>query len=143
MLSENFGLYFDLYGANAFRSELSLEGSEDTTFNTVFQTTSIGLGATYYLMPSNIYAAVGVGAGFLYTTAYSRVDETFVLTGGETSKFGPTVSLSLGKEWWVHPAWGVGLAAVYNFLSVNGEEEGKYTVDAIHSVSVRLSATFN
>jgi len=144
MVSENLALHFDMNGANAFRSALSIDGSEDQTYNAVFQTTGVGLGVTYYLMPANVYASVGIGAGWLYTTAYGRVDDSnFVLTGHESSNFGPAVTVSLGKEWWVHPDWGVGMSAVYQYLSVNGEDLGKYTVDSVHNVTVRLSTTFN
>jgi len=143
MVAEDFALHFDMHGANAFRSALSIDGTEDKTYNAVFQTTGIGIGATYYLGPSNIYVSAGIGAGWLYTTAYARVDDNYVLTGYESSNFGPAVTVSLGKEWWVHPDWGVGMAGVYEFLSVNGEDLGKYTVDAVHNVTVRLSATFN
>lgn len=76
-------------GANAFRSALSIDGSEDKTYNAVFQTTGVGLGATYYLMPANIYASAGVGAGWLYTTAYARVDDNFVLTRTSRATSGP------------------------------------------------------
>ena len=143
MVSENFALHFDMNGANAFRSGLSIEGTEDTTYNAVFQTTGVGLGGTYYLMPSNLYATLSVGAGWLYTTAYARVDDNYVLTGYESSNFGPSVAVGIGKEWWVAPDWGVGLTGMYQFLSVNGEDLGKYTVDAVHNVTVRMSATFN
>lgn len=143
MIAENLGLYIDMYGASAFRAGLSVDGAEDTTFNVVFQTSTVGLGATYYFMPANVYASLSVGAGVLYTTAYSRLDETYTLTGSEVSKFGPAVSLSLGKEWWVSPDWGIGLAAAYAFMSVNGGELGEYTVDNVQHVTVRVSATFN
>lgn len=142
-VAENFALHFDMHGANAFRSGLSIDGSEDKTYNAVFQTTGVGIGATYYLGPSNIYVSAGIGAGWLYTTAYARVEDNYVLTGYESSNFGPAVTVSLGKEWWVHEDWGIGMAGVYEFLSVNGEDLGKYTVDAVHNVTVRLSATFN
>jgi len=143
MVSENFGLHFDLSGSNAFRSGLSIDGSEDTTYNAVFQTSGFGLGATYYFMPVNVYASLGVGGGWLYTTAYTLTDDSYLLSGHETSSFGPMVTLSLGKEWWLTPAWGMGVAAMYQFLSVNGEDLGQYTVDNVHHLSVRLSATFN
>lgn len=143
MVSENLALHFDMNGANAFRSALSIDGSEDKTYNAVFQTTGVGLGVTYYLMPANVYASAGLGAGWLYTTAYALVDDNFVLTGHESSSFGPAVTVALGKEWWASPDWGIGVTGVYQYLSVNGEDLGKYTVDAVHHVTVRMSATFN
>jgi hypothetical protein len=143
MVSENLALHFDMNGANAFRSALSIDGAEDKSYNAVFQTTGVGLGVTYYLMPANVYASLGLGAGWLYTTAYARAGENFVLTGHESSNFGPAVTVALGKEWWVSPDWGIGMTGVYQYLSVNGEDLGKYTVDAVHHVTVRMSATFN
>ena len=97
----------------------------------------MALGFAYFVVDNFALAMGNFGA---YPPLF---EDNYVLTGYESSNFGPAVTVSLGKEWWVHEDWGIGMAGVYEFLSVNGEDLGKYTVDAVHNVTARLSATFN
>jgi hypothetical protein len=94
---------------------------------------SMGLGATYHIMPVNLFVSGSVGLGLL----------VFEDDGGQSkdTSAGLTLNGMLGKEWWVGPDWGLGIAGQVLFLRV------KDYVDEAHmnalAFNLLFSATYN
>jgi hypothetical protein len=137
---DNFAVYFDVRGT----ADIVLPDPDDPQRSTGF----IGLGASYYFMPSNVYLAGSFGPGSTIRTYYrdwyddrhDRADRTpsYEYYNG----FG--ASLSLGKEWWVHDNWGVGMEASMLYSYGAGWLDREVWTE-MHSWAVALgvSATFN
>jgi hypothetical protein len=94
---------------------------------------SMGVGATYYLMPANVYASLGAGVGVLAFEDDSGASK-------DTSA-GLTVSGTIGKEWWVGSDWGLGIAGQLLYIRVRDyvDEERMHGL----SFSLLFSATYN
>jgi hypothetical protein len=69
----------------------------------------LGAGATYYLMPANVYVSPSVGLG----TVEASGDD-----GWETGFGGYVVDLTVGKEWWWQESWAVGVAFGVGYYSI-------------------------
>ena len=69
----------------------------------------IGMGATYYFMPVNIFLSGTFGIG--------RFTEDFG-NGQQTSDGGLGFQLKVGKEWWVSKDWGIGVSVALLHLGV-------------------------
>lgn len=91
-----------------------------------------GLGLTYYLMPANFYLSGALG---LANGVWERSDGE-----RQSSRIGIAANLVLGKEWWVDPLWGLGLASQLTFMRA-----GDYHYRSIRAlaVSLQFSATYN
>ncbi len=72
---------------------------DDVTLGTI----AVGAGLTWYLMPANVYLAGSISMMQLGVQPHEGA-------AGHTD-YGPSLALALGKEWWMSPSWGVGLAA--------------------------------
>lgn len=97
----------------------------------------LGVGAGWYFSSINLFVAGAISAAALATETadgqqLSRTD------------VGAAVSLSVGKEWWISPNWGLGVA-----LELIGgrvpDEAGSASLDPwrIGGAAVSFSATFN
>jgi len=138
-VASNFILAADLFGATITGPTRTQDGkdvgtaSEDVTFDV----SGIGVSATYYIMPSNMY--VSAGAGMAMNTV--ELDGKAV---GETGT-GWGVNAMLGKEWWVSDNWGLGVAGQVIYASVPDEDKDNdktYTVNTM-AFGVLFSATYN
>jgi hypothetical protein len=93
----------------------------------------IGAGATYYVMPTNMYFS-----GTLAMTQLVAEED------GETegSEWGPGIALTAGKEWFVAPMVGLGVAARFAFGSqkIDPEIDVSYTTTTF---SLLFSGTYN
>ena len=70
----------------------------------------LGLGLTYYFMPSNVFVSGTLGAGgFTYVNPNSDYK----------SDRGVGFQMKIGREWWVSPRWGVGVSMFYLNQHVN------------------------
>jgi hypothetical protein len=94
---------------------------------------SFGIGFTYYLMPVNIYLSGSVG----FSTLQLDILGAF---SGETDP-GPAFDVTLGKEWWVGGAWGLGVAGGFGYHSVPDKEVDENWSG--YSLGIRFSATLN
>jgi hypothetical protein len=93
---------------------------------------AFGGGLTYYTMPANMYLSGSVGFGSL------RVDGG-PLEGDTDDGF--VMDLTVGKEWWVGNAWGLGVAAAFSYHTIpDGDIDGNWSGTAF---AVRFSATLN
>jgi hypothetical protein len=70
----------------------------------------LGIGASYYFMPLNIYVGGTLGIG-----AASFTDSS---NHSASSRAGFAIELDCGKEWWVSDNWGLGVALRLSHASV-------------------------
>lgn len=92
----------------------------------------VGAGLTYYVMPANLYLSGSLGFGRLNLDAGA--------VEGDTDN-GVVMDLTIGKEWWVGDAWGLGVSGGFTFHSFPDppvDENWSGT-----SFAVRFSATMN
>ncbi|TVQ95845.1 MAG: hypothetical protein EA398_16775 [Deltaproteobacteria bacterium] len=94
---------------------------------------AFGPGVTYYLGDANVYFTGSVGLAF---TSFEGGGFAFATDPGFA------IDVGIGKEWWVGPQWGVGIAAGFMFHSVGS---GEPNIDGWQgsSFGLRFSATFN
>lgn len=138
MVGPNFALHGTLWGWSASDpdGELTIggSGSSSGTINGTITMGAIGVGATYYFMPTNLYFSYSLGMGSL--SGDGDVD-------GKT-KPGLAFDATVGKEWWVGDQWGLGVAGgVTYFTSKDDTIIGIDENWSGPSVGVRFSATFN
>ena len=132
-LARNFILYGKLFGVAAPNpdlklGDLTLEDAEDVSLSQG----ALGVGATYYFMPINLYVSGAISATSL---SLDTDDET-----GET-EVGPGLHLGVGKEWWVGDQWGVGVGAEVALARVSEQDlDSKWGVG---SFLILFSATYN
>ncbi len=138
MMSPNFALHGTLWGWSMSDPDgkltLSGFGSGSGTLNGTLTMGALGVGGTYYFMPANFYLTGSVGTGSL--SGDGDMD-------GKT-KPGLALDATLGKEWWVGDAWGMGLNGGVSYFSSQDD-----TIIGINeswsgpAFAVRVSATFN
>jgi hypothetical protein len=94
---------------------------------------SMGVGATYYIMPANLFVSGSVGVGVL----------VFEADGGQSkdTSAGLTLNALFGKEWWVGSDWGLGIAGQVVYMHVNDYVDTKY-INAF-AFNLLFSATCN
>jgi hypothetical protein len=94
-----------------------------------------GLGMAYYLRPANVYFS-----GTLLSPGVA-------LHGGPNSNYprdlssGTAVSLMVGKEWWVAPGLGMGLAG--QFVAGSGDPKDTGSDWQTRAFALVLSTTYN
>jgi len=132
-LRRNLALYFAYFG-DTDTSPTFRNGTGATTAKNVTHSLSgWGGGASWYFEPSNWF--VGATAGLA---------QVGLETGGVlgTSKWGPALRLSLGKEWWVSQDWGIGAAVNLLGSSARGDGTAQVTLSS-GAISLTVSATYN
>jgi hypothetical protein len=139
-VAPNFAIYGDLFGLSMIEPTVSQGGVEQGTAERTRATVGgLGVGAAYYIMPLNLYFAGAIGSGAASVQTRIPVG-TAELVIDEDSRPGLLVNLMIGKEWWVSPRWGLGLAgqAIFSRLKTDaGTEFG------ILGFGVVFSATMN
>ena len=138
MVGPNFALHGTIWGWSMSDpdGELTISGggSGSGTINGTLTMGALGVGGTYYFMPSNFYMSYSLGMGSL--NGDGEID-------GKT-KPGVALDATLGKEWWVGDQWGLGLAGGVTYFSSKDD-----TIIGIDenwsgpSFGLRFSATFN
>lgn len=116
-----------------------------TTDDAIYRVTWLGIGASYYFIPSNIY----ISSSFM-GSSLSYSDEALDV---ESLDAGGGFEFKLGKEWKVGKQFGIGVALIYtgifwsdpeNYREVVFEEFGGEIDDINASLfSVAFTATFN
>lgn len=93
----------------------------------------VGGGITYYFMPTNFYLTGVLGVGVL--SASNGDGEA------EATDAGVALNFDLGKEWWVGPSWGLGLAGRLYFSSNTATNELSKSALSSLMIGVVMSAT--
>jgi hypothetical protein len=137
-VSENLLLHGTLWGWALSDPDFDLKvtggpGSSGTATG-MLTMSAVGIGATYYFMPVNMYMSGSIGTGSL--------------TGDKdmkgNSKSGLALDFMLGKEWWVGDSWGLGVAGYFDYFSAKDDDIlGVSETWKGPAVGVRLSGTFN
>ena len=139
MVGPNFALHGTLWGWSMSDPDGDLTvtgvGSGSGTLNGTLTMGAIGVGATYYFMPANVFASYSVGMGSLKGDGEDLEGKT---------KSGIAFDVTVGKEWWVGDAWGLGLNGGVAYF--NAEDDTILGISESWtgpSYAVRFSATFN
>lgn len=96
--------------------------------------TMIGGGATYYLMPLNMFGSASAGIGH-YTVSQGN--------SSINTDRGFAMQLKIGKEWWISKNWGFGIGLTYGKTTLTNRN-GSHTeeFDSNH-FAVLFNTTFN
>lgn len=125
-VSENLALHGTFFGWSLSNPDVEL-GSFSAEADGDLSMNGWGGGITYYVMPANVYLSGTLGAATLSASGDDFNDNT--------SDLGFAADFSVGKEWWVGNSWGLGLAGMFGFHTI--EDATGY------EVGLRFSATFN
>jgi Outer membrane protein beta-barrel domain len=137
-VAENLSIYGQITGTSSKDPEVTAgtaQGDAEGTLGVY----GFGVGASYYVMPLNLYFHGGVLA-----TQLTMESET--MSGGSTttskaeSDTGFGLNAGIGKEWWLSDNWGLGAGAQFLFSKVKDEDNDTWTSLAF---TIGLSATFN
>jgi hypothetical protein len=136
MVGERFALNMDLVVAHSFSAEYGVLA--DTTFTALH----LGAGATYWLMPANVYLAGSIG--FARSSVEGepvRID--IEVPTSDPSEIGVGLHLAVGKQWWVSER--VGLGATLSLLSsvANNPIGGEDTDRLLFGAALGFSATLH
>ena len=139
-VGRNIALHADLFGLSLFEPTLSKNGEDlGDLDSTVVRLGALGLGATFYVMPANLYIGGSIGVGVGSIEARARAGGLSISFQEDTDP-GLAVNLMLGKEWWVARKWGLGVALQGVFAALETDAgEGL----AVFGVGVLFSATMN
>jgi hypothetical protein len=125
-------------------SNREIDGVKDRSYNSLSTTLwMLGVGGTYYFMPTNLYLTLVVGTGgFVETRDYGNpaIAQEQIQSGA-----GFATSVAVGKEWWVggRGDWGIGGCITGSFYSVP-IEVGEVKSTALGNViSLAFSSTLN
>ena len=137
MVAPNLSLHGTLWGWAASEPDVDFDvpviGSGSTNLDGTVTLSAIGGGLTYYIMPANLYLSGSVGMGTLAVDGDNFDADT---------EAGLTFDLTLGKEWWVGDAWGLGLAGGFGYHSVPADDDLDENWSGT-SFTLRFSATLN
>ncbi len=124
----------EVWGAGAIDPEYSEDGLAETLDGMSYDVTAYGARLTYYLMPANLYfsATPSITRLSLYDPFGDTVDY---------SRWGLGLRAAIGKEWFVSPRWGLGLAGVLHLSSNDGGPDGPRW--RTWGGGLALSASFN
>ncbi|MCB9731754.1 MAG: hypothetical protein H6745_03855 [Deltaproteobacteria bacterium] len=136
IIADNLALNADLFAMTVFEPKVSvgdadLGDAKDTTLTIG----GLGVGATYYIMPINMYFAASVGVA----TGTVRTKRGGVTIEGESDP-GFGASFMIGKEWWVGRQWGLGVAAQAILASLPDKDDERVTA---FGIGILFSATYN
>jgi len=96
----------------------------------------LGIGLAYYLMPVNVYFSGAISATWL------KVEDSYYPDTYLETNTGLGFQGKVGKEWWVWPGWGLGMAGQLTLSSIRASD-----VDNVRwtgaSFSILFSATFD
>jgi hypothetical protein len=135
-VAPNLVVYGELFDDIAMGPTLEINGEsagssdDDVSAGVV----GVGVGAAYYLA-GNLYLSGTLAMAQL--TAQEDNEEI------AESEFGPGASLMVGKEWWVSPEWGLGVAGQLFFGQMKDSEGEDPPTWKTLAGSVAFSATFN
>ncbi len=134
---ENFILHGNVAFLNLYESRRQVGGVREGDKGVESGCALLGAGATYYLMPANVYITATSGVSGFTETRNGR------LSIDSRAGFGAT--LALGKEWWVGSMadWGLGAALRGSFHSMKARVFGSLEHVYIGDPSIVFSATLN
>lgn len=136
-IAPNLILFGTLYDNMISDPDISYNGVPNgQQFGTDVHLIGLGIGLAYYLMPVNVYFSAAVSATWMRLDD-NYYDETYLETDTGLGFQG-----QVGKEWWVWPGWGMGVAAQLTLASMKSADfqDTRWTGA---SFSILFSATYN
>ncbi len=128
-------LYGAAFGTSTSNPDKQVAGTSVTGDLGNLGVGAIGPGIAYYFEHINLYASATFGlAGF-------RADDNNGFRA-DSSRSGTAFELMLGKEWWVSPNWGLGIAGEIFTASLKDKNVPGLTWSA-GAASLLFSATYN
>lgn len=133
MVIPNLAINADIFASTVVSPNASQNGVDlGTAANTKVGLSGIGVGATYYVMPVNLYLAASVGVAQSWLT---------VQGADFASNAGLAVRAAVGKEFWVGSEWGLGVAGEFTYADVPARSDAASA--SFISANVVFTATFN
>jgi hypothetical protein len=124
--------FYDLEGP-----EISSGSYSETVDETYVTYSEFGGGFCYYIMPVNVFISADLSA------VQGVVGNTEADTS-ESSDTGWSLSLSVGKEWWISDNWGIGAAVVATYGVMPNEVTYGEDETLIHKyMGIAITATYN
>lgn len=136
-VAPNLIIYGELLVTEVSNAEYSVNNVSAGYSQTDLTQFGIGPGIAYYFEPVNLYLS-----GTLAFTKMSFSDTYSGVAQGDTN-LGIGASFMLGKEWWVSPDWGIGLAGQLYLASMGDTVNGYNTRMQSSMFALLFSATFN
>lgn len=103
----NLAVYGTLFGVSVADPGFRFEGGSTATLRGATASLGgLGVGATYYLMPLNLYFSAAIAA----TTFELEDVEVDKVRLPDRQSSGVGLNALIGKEWWVSEDWGLGMA---------------------------------
>ncbi len=127
-------LFGELFSDAVANPTVEIGDATTSTQDMTVGTRALGVGVAYYL-PNNFYLG---GTLALVSLAIQTNSETVGSSDG-----GHGVTLSLGKEWWVSPQWGLGLAGNVFLGRVRDTPAPDAATWMITAAMLALSASYN
>ncbi|MEJ2637198.1 MAG: hypothetical protein P8184_18175 [Calditrichia bacterium] len=134
-ISKNLSLYGEAGNSLMSEPDVTWQNRSAQLENADFSVTDIGVGISYYFMPSNIYLSTTL------TMSKNKIKADEIEEAETEAGLG--IYLSAGKEWWVSNRWGLGFAIFGNFSQSRDKGNGvEYNVTN-RVFAVLFSATFD
>lgn len=137
-IAPNLRVFGELLGNSAVNPEIEVDGVDAGEADISASVVGIGGGLIYY-MPNDVYLS-----GTLAFSQISVSDDNGDQIG--ESDMGMGVSALIGKEWWVHPQWSLGVAGQLYLAAMQDKEEdfnGDTPVWQTVALGVLFTATYN
>lgn len=138
MVAKNLAVHLDLFGSSPLAPGASQDW--DAFFHEepeVATSGGMGIGATWYAMPYNVYLSLSFGLGVFGADEKKGVvsmkaeatqldavvaQQYYADRNRSTSLIGVGANFMVGKEWWVSHNWGLGVAASAYFVRIPSGE---------------------
>jgi hypothetical protein len=127
-------VHFSLFNFDTLNADLVIDGTKQRGVDGGITSTVIGGGATYYL-PFNLYFSGALGVAF--SAIVDGAGDGVALKPGLGSR------ASVGYEWWVGHAWGLGVAAQVQYFRAKDDDLVEEPVWQGLSIGPAFSATSN
>lgn len=133
---ENLIINLDIFASTVTDPTVEIDGRDVGEVDAEVRITNIGVGATYYIMPINVYLASSIAL------AEGSVKSGRVAIETDT---GYGINVAIGKEWWVSDNWGIGVAGQLFHTVLPNEDliTGEVFDLKTTSLAILFSATFN
>jgi hypothetical protein len=132
---ENVIVHGRIAGFALWQPDLRVNGAKADAGDRELLSFLIAPAATYYAMPLNVYATAAVGVSWIVYVDRSA-------EGDDATDPGIGVNFELGKEWWLNPVWGIGVAGRFWFTGLRDSSGDERTATRWTGFALLCSATY-
>jgi hypothetical protein len=137
-VAPNFIIFGNLFGMGLSDPDLELNGqSAGSTSNLTTTIAGIGPGVAYYFQPINMYISGTIGVMEFQGSNSSSGGTSY------NSNAGWGFQGMVGKEWWVTPTWGLGVAGEILAAGGMADKDNSAIKWSGDTFSIVFSATYN